>query len=132
VRSPVGDALVPGDAPEPVAIFQDLLQGGPGVAVGREDDARLAALELFGAKIDRPAEYDHEAIVGGYREFGVAQVDVFFGDERGGLPFIAVGGGDDADFAIAADVAIGLAEDAPPAVVPADQIGEGIVGGRIP
>ena len=47
VGDAVGAAFVPGDAPEPVALGEHALRGGPGVAVFGERDAGLAFLQHF-------------------------------------------------------------------------------------
>ena len=105
VGNAVGLAAVPGDAPEPIAVFEGSLRRGPLAAVLREADSRLAGLEHFRAVIDRAAGDDHQPIVGRDRELGIAEVDALFADEGGRFPFLAVARNQDAELAVAADVA---------------------------
>ncbi len=131
VGDAIGAAFVPGDAPEPVAFVEHALRGGPVPAILGEGDARLAFLEDF-ALIDGAAHDEHEAAVGREGELRVAQVNAVLGEQGGGVPLLAVGGGQDADVAVAADVALGFAEGAEPLVAEAGEVGEGVVRRGVP
>src|SRR4051812_16041497 len=62
----------------------------------------------------------------------VAEIDAFLDEEADRLPFLAVAGLEDAQLAVAADMGVGLAEDAVPFAAPANEIGEGVVFTLIP
>lgn len=132
----VGAAVVPGDAPEPVAFGDDGGGDGPFVAVGGEEDSALAAFVDAGGVVGTAAD-DHEAIVGGEGKMGVAEVDAGFGEEGFGFPGGAVFRRDDAEFAVVGfagggGVSAAFTEDGEPAVVEADEIAEGGVLGLAP
>lgn len=89
----------------------------------------------MGVDVDGAAHGEHEASGGGDGEVGIAEVDAGFLDEGFRAPTLAVGGGEDADFAVilfevaAGDVADSFAAGGEPAAVEADEVAEGAVGG---
>lgn len=122
---------MPGYAPEPIAFFEHGMRLGPIDAIFGKRYARLAADEFL-ILINGAADGEHEVVVGSDGKFRVAEVDTRFFEERGGFPVVAVGGGEDADFAVAVDVALGFATGAKPLVVETGEVGECVVVGAGP
>ena len=131
VADAVGAALVPGHAPQPLALAEHTLRRAPRRAVGREGDARLPAHEAP-ALVDRAAGDDHQSVVRRDRQLRIAQVDACLAHERRRRPGLTVVRHEHADAAVAADVVVAFAERAVPAAAPADQVGEGVVRAGIP
>lgn len=124
-------AFVPSDAPEPVAFVEDWMRFAPIDAVFGKRDTRSATDEFL-IFVDGAADGEHEAIIRCDGEFWVAEVDAGFFEECCGFPVVAIAGGEDANFAVAGDVALGFAAGAEPSIIETDQVGEGIVVGAGP
>src|SRR5262249_47679422 len=132
----VGDAVrglpLPGDAPQPLPALADALRPGPFLAVLRGADEGVMVLDGVAAGRLRGAADDQQPSPGRDAQFRVAQIDVLALDQGGGLPLVAIGRDEDANSAGAARVAGSLAEGAVPAILKADEIGEGVVRRLVP
>src|SRR5262249_48761218 len=132
----VGDAvrgvLVPGDAPQPLPAVEDALRARPLRAVLREADEGVMVLDRIARRGNGSAADEQEATIRRDREVRVAQIDAGLLDARCRLPLRAGRGGQDADGAGALGVAGAFAEDAVPAAVVMEQVGEGVVRRLVP
>src|SRR5205823_4084709 len=101
-------------------------------AVLGEADERIMIRERIARRRFGGAAQDHEFSLGSAADVRVAQIDRRPLEQSCGFPGLAVGRGEDANFPWSRGVAGAFAEDAEPAILEANQIGERVVRRLVP
>ena len=132
VGDAVSRALVPGDAPQPVPALQHAPGRGPFAAVLREAHEGVVVFDGIARGGYGGAAVEHQPAVRRHRQMWIAQVDVLARDERGGIPAFAVLRNEHANSARAGGMARAFPRHAVPAILKANQVGEGVVAAFVP
>ena len=124
--------LMPSDPPEQEVGFGHPLRRAPFRPVPRKPDQRVELQVVLG-QIPPVQSQRHETPVRGHFQLGVSQVLSRFPGKVGtGGPGLSIRRADDPDGPVGGDVTLSLAENAVPAVLEADQIGERAMGSPVP